>query len=125
MPKFTIASVVGPRTGRGRPAIEELRSISSLARERSRRALDRLTELMSDEDGKVAVAACVAILKVGGALGQGERDAQFEAAVEARVMEIFARAKERQLAQVQRSSPSLGQEAQPTGSQQDDPDPAT
>jgi hypothetical protein len=103
MPRFTIASVVGER--RLKPALEELRSISSLARDRSRRSLDRLTELMEHEDGKVAVAACVAILKVGGALGQGERDAQFEAAVEARVMEIFARAKERQLAQVQEQDP--------------------
>lgn len=74
-----------------KPVTEELRSVAALARDRSRRSIDRLTELMEHEDGKVAVAACVAILRVGGALGQGERDAANEAAVEARVLDIVAR----------------------------------
>lgn len=94
MPKlYSIASVEG-RRGAPPNAVNELRSISSLARERTFRALDVLTEVMEHgEDERNRVAAAMAIAKIGGSLGYGETDAKMQAAVEARVREIFAAAK--------------------------------
>lgn len=47
----------------GRP--KSLREVTELARENSARAIERLVELMDDEDGRVALAAANSILDRG------------------------------------------------------------
>lgn len=120
--KFTIVSVTGKRE---RPVTSELMSTAAYARRHSHEAIDRAVRLMREsDDDKAVIAAAMLVLRAGGSLGAAEKDAALDAAVEARVMEIFARAQERRLAQFQAAAPSSGQEAQPTGSQHEDPDPA-
>jgi hypothetical protein len=47
-----------------------LAEVRRMAQERSPRAVERLGELVEDENGKVAIAACVAIYEIGwGKLG--------------------------------------------------------
>lgn len=71
-----------------------LRIIARLAQERSRRAIDRLTEIMESDDEKCAVAACSAILKVAGAFDMQSDEKTEEMAkayVEQRIAEARAK----------------------------------
>lgn len=70
-----------------------LRTITRLAQERSRRAIDRLTQIMESDDEKCAIAASMGILKVAGAL-DGD-DAKVEDRARRLVQEMIAEAKAR------------------------------
>ena len=82
---------------RGSDILAQYRSVSALARDKSKASLDRILWLMDNsDDDKVCLAAAMAVLRLGGHLtAEGDKQAQIDAAVEARVMGMVQRAREK------------------------------